>query len=834
MTLDRDPLVWLLPDAPRRQERAQAVVTGLRLLRSAGRSVASPSVGVSGPRARHELERRSNDAHTSALEDLLRHHLGSVQDADAVLWFGWPRLSTDRAWRRLLEAPRHKKALSLEPPTPAEDPLDVAERLIAAAEWAPARAALWQARLAWIRGTCEAAQDIWKSLATDPAWAMDVAVDRAAVELECGHVRRAFEHLGLEGVQEHPRGRRLKAWCDVALGKPPSRTDGLLDSAEGGPVPAGILAWRTVRSAWAGILTGPKTAQGVAARAIPIPEDRDAIGAVVFGVFVLDARRGWIPLCCDLAPALESRRRAWMISRQDSWTVKGAPEQELIGRGEAVLRWSDDAGHQSTLLGAVGAASRVLALVPIHDQLGEVAGWLHAEWEHDLIPSRERMQAWADGWRDRVLTWSGPRIPTEPKALRLPVDGPIAWGLSGLGDALGIGLGRRRWYAVSFGPDGAQLLAHGGGGLPFEELRAAVQFDRAHALKRVRRTSCAVVWDKPTAGLGVHPRAASGRVEPLIVDGHVLGAFVLESARRRDLGPHEIECMQALLPRAVLEVTDAVHRLSARLAGTRDPVFPMTDPAFATFARRWITSARSRRPVTLVGPAGSGKRILGQWLLSVAQQMGRKGGTCLTEPTRLSPRAQARLARRLQSEARHGCTVVTLRVDPNQAGLDPELAGCLNHAVFRIPALHERRSELFAWIDGLLSRAAEDERVDSPRLDAEAYTLLWRQSWVGGLRDLDAALHRLVRLAPGTVLGEADVVAHLASIGVCPEAGPSSRRPLRADLLAAVACTRNRRGRVNKTRAAALLGWDPDTLVLRLNDIGVDPDDPPSPGPWPV
>ena len=151
MTLDRDPLVWLLPDAPRRQERAQSLVTGLRLLRSAGRGVASPSVGISGPRARHELERRSNDAHTSALEDLLRHHLGAAQDADAVLWFGWPRLSTDRAWRRLLETPRRGGTSSPEPPAPAENPLDVAERLIRGAEWAPARTAFWQARSAWVR-----------------------------------------------------------------------------------------------------------------------------------------------------------------------------------------------------------------------------------------------------------------------------------------------------------------------------------------------------------------------------------------------------------------------------------------------------------------------------------------------------------------------------------------------------------------------------------------------------------------------------------------------------------------------------------------------------------
>ena len=833
MTLDRDPLVWLLPDAPRRQERAQSLVTGLRLLRSAGRGVASPSVGISGPRARHELERRSNDAHTSALEDLLRHHLGAAQDADAVLWFGWPRLSTDRAWRRLLETPRRGGTSSPEPPAPAENPLDVAERLIRGAEWAPARTAFWQARSAWVRGARQEARDLWSSLATDPEWAMEIAVDRAAAELECGHVRRALAHLGLAGVQEHPRGRRLTAWCQVALGGAPARPDALLDPAEGGPVPAGLLAWRGERGAWAGILTGPATPSGAAAQRIPIPEDREAIGAVAFGVFVLDARRGWVPLCCDLAPALESRRRAWMISRQDSWTIDGEPEQELVGGGTVVLRSRSGSRGDTALRGAVGSSSRVLALVPVHDDVGEVLGWLHAEWEHEFLPSRDRLQAWAEGWRERVLGSCGPRQPARSVGLRQPVDGPIAWELAKLRDALGIGLGRRRWYAASFGPEGPELMAHGGGGLPFEDQGVTVPLDRALALERVRRTACPVAWDEPTPGLGLHPRAASGRVEPLIVDGHVIGALALESVRRRDLGPLEVERLQGLVPRAVLEVTHAVHRLSARLARTRDPVLPSTDPAFAAFASRWLASARSRRPVTLVGPPGSGKRILAQWLLSVAQQMGRKGGTCLTEPTRMAPRAQARLARRLRSDARQGCVVITMRSEPNETELDPELVACLNQAVFHVPALRERRSELFAWFDGLLSRAAVDEEVAPPRLAPEAYTLLWRQAWPGGLRDLDAALHRLVRLAPGALLEAGDVAAHLASIGVRPEAGPDARRPARTDLLAAVACTRNRRGRVNKTRAAALLGWDPDTLVLRLTDLGVDPDDPPNPGPWP-
>jgi hypothetical protein len=39
---------------------------------------------------------------------------------------------------------------------------------------------------------------------------------------------------------------------------------------------------------------------------------------------------------------------------------------------------------------------------------------------------------------------------------------------------------------------------------------------------------------------------------------------------------------------------------------------------------------------------------------------------------------------------------------------------------------------------------------------------------------------------------------------------------------AALETTRHRNGAVNKSRAAAFLGWDPDTLVARMRDAGID------------
>jgi hypothetical protein len=60
---------------------------------------------------------------------------------------------------------------------------------------------------------------------------------------------------------------------------------------------------------------------------------------------------------------------------------------------------------------------------------------------------------------------------------------------------------------------------------------------------------------------------------------------------------------------------------------------------------------------------------------------------------------------------------------------------------------------------------------------------------------------------------------------------------LRGDLLAALRVTRKPGGRLNKTRAALYLGWDPDTLVARMQDAGIGEDiaeHDPEPDPVPV
>jgi hypothetical protein len=50
-----------------------------------------------------------------------------------------------------------------------------------------------------------------------------------------------------------------------------------------------------------------------------------------------------------------------------------------------------------------------------------------------------------------------------------------------------------------------------------------------------------------------------------------------------------------------------------------------------------------------------------------------------------------------------------------------------------------------------------------------------------------------------------------------------SRHPRRRDLEAALRTTKKRAGAPNKVRAALYLGWDPDTLVARLEELSRTP-----------
>ena len=94
------------------------------------------------------------------------------------------------------------------------------------------------------------------------------------------------------------------------------------------------------------------------------------------------------------------------------------------------------------------------------------------------------------------------------------------------------------------------------------------------------------------------------------------------------------------------------------------------------------------------------------------------------------------------------------------------------------------------------------------------------------MRELERLLARLALALPGETIG-ADEIRDVAVRAAIPLARKiPSRRPRREDVEGALRLTRCGTGAWNKTRAAAYLGWDPDTLVARMRDLGIAADPP--------
>jgi hypothetical protein len=836
-----DVLALLLPRASEvERARAARVTEVLRRLVAAGYGTAPPA-RVDADGADRELRRERRERAGEALEDLLRLNLGACQGEDAFLAFGPAARTHHGAWTQLLElGPGHPAAVDL--PAPGEAPLGVATRLLAAAPalLTPGRAALWRARHAWCAGERAAARGLWSALAEEARGplAAEVAADRAAARLERADVRGARALLA--GGEPGPDAARLAAWCRLLLGEEP----GPVPDPDGPrrPVPAALVELRAERPAWRPWLAGPARVAGAAPPAPAAPRGRRALGACAFGVFVLESRSAARPLLLDLAPALAERRAAWLRARDGAWTDARAPEHELLLTARAVVRRR---ARGAPLRAAIGPASAALALEPIAGDDGEVVGWLHVECEHHLLPGSARLARLAAAWAPEVRgARSGPAVELGAR----PASGFVARAFVELADGLPMKTARRRWWGFELVDGEPRASADGGAGL-----RRAARPAGGCAVARALATGGVVAWDEPDPRLSLHVDTASGFATPVEFLGRPLAVFVVESSRRRDLRPEDRARIVRGLSSAALELALARFREAHQARHGRDLAFPTGEPDFAASARRIVTLARADAPVTLFGPAGVGKTILARWLHfestrareplavlrgALAPALARAAGASLLieDAARLDGESQALLAAHLDAPGDGPRVYVSLDAAPGVLAraerLRPELARALERVAVRVPALGERRAELVHWVPALVARVAAQEERPAPRLSDDALALLWRQPWEGNLRELEDVLYKLVLLADEEELGAQQVVELLTPFGLQAGARPNSRRARTDDLLAALAATRTAGGRVNKTRAAQYLGWDPDTLVARLQERGIDPDDPPAPRPW--
>jgi hypothetical protein len=121
-------------------------------------------------------------------------------------------------------------------------------------------------------------------------------------------------------------------------------------------------------------------------------------------VFAMETGGQTVAVHVDAAPGLRSGLDAWLADRDGAYAVPGESEHEVVmGARTVTLRKEGDLAVRA----ALGRdRTLALALVPILDDHGEVAGWLHVECEHHRLPSRARLAAMAAAWRADVLARS--------------------------------------------------------------------------------------------------------------------------------------------------------------------------------------------------------------------------------------------------------------------------------------------------------------------------------------------------------------------------------------------------------------------------------------------
>jgi len=856
------------------RERARRVATFARLLASDARGDGARRVRVDLGRATDELECHARRARLAAVQDLLRFFLAACIDRESFAWCGAPGQSYAEAWARLLL--EDEGASPPELPRPGEPPLEVARRLLEVAEASgmdPPRLDLWRAR--WTRAAEDArsAEPAFRALLDSGApgapGVLRAEALAGAVEcaLDAGHVRRARELLEAHGpgAPVTPRLARLASWCAVVSGEDPPVTDGAgvpgtpgtpgtpgaLGAQARMPLPRPLEELREAFPEWSARLAGRPASAAAVPTALRRPTSRADLGASVFAVFAFDGRACAEPLRVDLAPALEARRADWLARRDRAWSVPGEPEHEVVANARPVKRYQrPGGGEQATpppLRGALDPGARALAVAPVLDA-GEVVGWLHVEWPHRLAPGSERLARLAGTWRAALVERARGERPSPGVAAGAESpwerrDHPLAEVFEDWARELAFKSSHRRWFGFDLAGGETSFVVDGGAGLAW----SGDPGGGGRALRRAVASSGIVAFEEPDVRLSVHAEAASGLVIPATWNGRALALLALESSRRRDFRSFDAERVREHASAVALRARVAQFRAWYVERYGRDLYFGFAWPGSSGEARRWGAAARSLAPVVLCGPAGVGKRVLGRWLAWERDERAPGPRTlgplvspgalrraleapepatllALREP--LSPRTQARWIELLDERAEAPRRWIVLLRDSLAACVErgllgPDLAARLDRVQISLAPLADRREEIPGMLDFFARRVAREEGVEEPSFTDDAVALLWRQPWEGNVRALENLVYKLVLLGGGGELDAAAVTDLARGFGIELVPRIPSRHPRERDLVAALRSTRRRRGRVNKTRAAAYLGWDPDTLVTRMREAGL-------------
>lgn len=900
----------LFPEGGELQQRASHVA---ELARQLG-NPADGEAPIPIEQLHNDFAREASVRAGGAIEDLLCHHLRAIYAGRSFLPLPRPRSHLQAAWE-ILAARRDEQHSLPGVPEPGEEPLAVAGRLLEGLyrlDWEASVLELWRARLEHAGAGARAGERAFRKRLSE---CEDSACEsRAKLELALGLVASLLDRGDVFGARDvlrsmsSPRSvstdarlARMRAWAALLTRDFDGARTALSDLEIGDdewprPIAELVAAWPAARK-----LLGGRNHEEIESSE-PSPWDatplgtplrsRDEVGATLLAVFAFGADRGVELQHIDAPSSARGILPSWIAERHDACLAPSRPEHRLLI--EAGVRRV----HGECLPSALFKASVGLALIPVLDEDGEVAGWVHLEWDHHLMPDSLRMSRIAASWRLRVLgsrasqaesAWlasdrvseeradlAGWRSPNAVVKLRReqvePARRLCAEVFRRLVDHLGTKLTQRRWWGFTHERGVSRYVATGGQGL-------AGVLDHpggGRALDRCLATSGVVTFDDLAPHLALHAKSASGMVLPLALAGRVVGILVIESSRRRDFRPAETERAAGMAQSLALALSLALFRAWHVERFGIDLYFDGDCPAFREFAHQVNAAARSGSPVVLSGPAGVGKSVIARWahwigadrrealdVWSGALGGGRHGSAaefaeCLRRPgvplivdceRSLGPEHQRALASHLDGESGRsgaargeaGCwpnggraliltTEDSLAGCSDRGGLLPELPARLERFQIFVPPLVLRRRDISGLARFFLERFAAQHDCRAPVLTEGAQALLWRQPWPGNLRSLEGFLYKLVlkRSAEGVrASGEHGVevaelreVARSSQVELLDKLPP--RQPNRLDVVQALRSTLKQSGGINKRRAALYLGWDPDTLVARMKEFGLD------------
>ena len=596
---------------------------------------------------------------------------------------------------------------------------------------------------------------------------------------------------------------------------------------------------------------------------------RSDLGAACLAVFRPELGRTPVLLQSAVSPGWRRRLEPWQAARAAGQDSLESLEQELVATARPVIAHRTELGELKGTVG--GDETLALALCPLLDGHGEVSAWLQLEFEHHLLPSTARLVALARAWRAqleddliRPSAGSTGEVAARERGgwtleTRAPDRDPRARFFHAFADRLAMKTARRRWWGFVF--DGARpaWMASGGGALNDGRERPG----GAHVLSRVHRCGVSIQFHEPDRDLSLHVAAGSGMAVPFVISGRVAGCFVVESERRSDFRAEDAQRTAQLAEEWGARLQVARFRAWHAERFDSDLYFDVEGSGFGRSALDFARAGRVTDPVVLSGAPGCGKEVLARWLHfersegdgvlevlrgeatpddelecslrelraeSSASGDGRPRTLVIKELSAFGPRAQKALAHLLEASPPNLRVLVTLPQPLEEAAASGQLLRALAHRLCRlelfVPPLAERRGEIPGLLALWSERFAAEFGVLAPTWQDAALGLLWRQPWPGNLRELESLVYKLVLLHPGEAVGCEQVRRLAKRFKLQLLKKLPSRYPRVEDMLTALRLTRKQSGNINKTRAALYLGWDPDTLVARLRDAGLDPANP--------